>query len=503
MSVKVEQPADVSGHTELASNPTPFGLPHPVAFSDAQRGQSATTPNESNDHAPLLQQQQQQQQSERPSTSSNARVPLPPQGSSGSSSAGGAAPSSSGPMSSNWTPPPRPRPGRKPIPQEDAADRRRLQNRIAQRNFRDKRQQKLYETQQELEERKHEYQDHINSLQRQLEDLRQEKRRQVDDLKRQLDDSEKRAQAAEKDKLRIQQLYSRASAGYPATTGTQYNHPNASDLAINTARLPAGYGGASVPTPPEDNFGEIDFTYHFRPMHAQQQHHHQNTNALRPTISNDSASSGPMDYTTTGGHQDMDVEDRCGFCTDDQNCACRNEQQELLAKRRAHDRATALMAEAARDANPTPSTQASLPGSCAQCLRDPARAQACRDLASSGAQFQPRPSTQDSTGLYDSAPTDSRDSMTSAVPGSMAPPSSSSSHHEQRMSCSTMIDRFSEAGQRTNSVASLLKHGEPMRAYPAAAGRGGYEFEEHEAAQVLSNLSRRNTVVGVRSGDGL
>ncbi|KAI7231648.1 hypothetical protein KC352_g15256, partial [Hortaea werneckii] len=97
MSVKVEQPADVSGHTELASNPAPFGLPHPVAFSDAQRGQSATTPNESNDHAPLQQQQQQHQQSERPSTSSNARVPLPPQGSSGSSSAGGAAPSSSGP----------------------------------------------------------------------------------------------------------------------------------------------------------------------------------------------------------------------------------------------------------------------------------------------------------------------------------------------------------------------------------------------------------------------
>merc|ERR1711939_561033 len=301
----------------------------------------------------------------------------------------------------DWTPPPRPRPGRKPIPQEDAADRRRLQNRIAQRNFRDKRQQKLYETQQELEERKHEYQEHINILQRQLEDLRQEKRRQVDDLKRQLDDSEKRAQAAEKDKLHIQQLYSRTSAGYPATTGTQYNHPNASGLAINTARFPAGYGGASVPTPPEDNFGEIDFTYHFRPMHAQQQHHHhqQTTNALRPTISNDSASSGPMDYTTTGGHQDMDVEDRCGFCTDDQNCACRNEQQELLAKRRAHDRAAALMAEAARDANPTPSTQVSLPGSCAQCLRDP-------------------------------APTDSRDSMTSAVPGSMAPPSSSSSHHE-------------------------------------------------------------------------
>ena len=75
-------------------------------------------------------------------------------------------------MSSHVVVPPRPRPGRKPIAQEDAADRRRLQNRIAQRNFRDKRQQKLYETQSELEDRKQEWKAHTSDLEIKLDAMR-------------------------------------------------------------------------------------------------------------------------------------------------------------------------------------------------------------------------------------------------------------------------------------------------------------------------------------------
>ncbi|EMC94141.1 hypothetical protein BAUCODRAFT_26337 [Baudoinia panamericana UAMH 10762] len=68
--------------------------------------------------------------------------------------------STSGPMSRVVNVPERPKPGRRPIEetQETAQDRRRHQNRKAQRLFRDKRQQKLHETQLELEERKREYQ---------------------------------------------------------------------------------------------------------------------------------------------------------------------------------------------------------------------------------------------------------------------------------------------------------------------------------------------------------
>ncbi|TKA29500.1 hypothetical protein B0A50_03513 [Salinomyces thailandicus] len=469
MSVKVEQPADVSGKTEITSSTAPFGLQQPVALIDAHRMQvqqqlpphqqpnqagptSVLEESEGGEHGNTIRFGSGQQQ-ELPATSSNARVPLPREN---SLTSAGPLPSSSGPMSSSWTPAPRPRPGRKPIPQEDAADRRRLQNRIAQRNFRDKRQQKLYETQQELEERKHEYQEHISTLQRQLEELRQEKRHSVDSLTRRLNDAEKRAQAAEKEKQQLQQMYTnRVPASYPVNAGANYNPDG---LAINTTRLPTGYGGASVPTPPEDNsFGEIDFTYHFRPTNSQSQH----PNALRPAISNDSASSIPMDYAHGGNG--MDIEDRCGFCTDDQNCACRNEQEQL-AKQRANEMAHVV---------------APVPGSCSACLQDPVRAQACRDLAT-GARFQEPSSTANGSRLYENF------GERGSVSGSMGPP-------PRRTSCSTMVERFNESNQRTASITSLLNHGQPMQAYPSASG--GYEFEEHEAAEVLSNLSRRNTIV--------
>ena len=77
-----------------------------------------------------------------------------------------------------------------------------------------------------------------------------------------------------------------------------------------------------------------------------------------------------------------------------------------------------------------------------------------------------------------------------------------------------MVDRFAQFHARTSSVGELLSGaggagegngGEGnagsgrrlLRAWPAPIGGiGGYEIEEQEAAEVLQNLSRRNTVVG-------
>ncbi|TKA78722.1 hypothetical protein B0A55_04532 [Friedmanniomyces simplex] len=99
------------------------------------------------------------------------RVPIQPAGAQGPTQVARA----SGPMSSSVVIPNRPKPGRKPIAQEDAADRRRIQNRMAQRSFRDKRQQKLADTQLELEERKREYEKKVNELERNLDAERREK----------------------------------------------------------------------------------------------------------------------------------------------------------------------------------------------------------------------------------------------------------------------------------------------------------------------------------------
>ncbi|KAK5119894.1 hypothetical protein LTR85_007220 [Meristemomyces frigidus] len=371
-------------------------------------------------------------------TQSSARVPLPPRNSQPSQ-----ASPPSGPMSSNFTIPPRPRPGRKPIPQEDAADRRRLQNRVAQRNFRDKRQQKLHETQMELEERKQDYQERINELERQLAEVRREKKAQDAALKA----AEHRADEAEK-KLQQSQL---DAAG--RTTQAQAQAAFQPAIAINTThRAPMGaYGGSSVPTPPEEvnnnvYYDETDYTNAFR-------FGQQPANPLRPTVSNDS-----MDFS-----RGMDTDDRCGFCTDDQNCACKN--------------------EARQNANETCVAAAVGPGTCDACRRDPDRARQCQELAN-GASFglATRPSNSEGPRLFDNGQ--------GGMSMSMAPPSA------PRKSCSAMVDSFRQYGERNSSISDLF--GGQVRAYPVAGG--GYEIEDHEAAQVLQSLSRRGTMVSESSG---
>jgi hypothetical protein len=72
------------------------------------------------------------------------RVPIPPKDTKQKTAA-------TGPMSAKVVMPQRPKPGRKAIPDDQKDDKRRYQNRTSQRKFRDKRQQKLADTQAELD----------------------------------------------------------------------------------------------------------------------------------------------------------------------------------------------------------------------------------------------------------------------------------------------------------------------------------------------------------------
>jgi len=187
-----------------------------------------------------------------------------------------------------------------------------------------------------------------------------------------------------------------------------------------------------VPTPPEDNsFYETDYTNFGRNEHS--------SYSLRNTNSNES---DPMDTT-------MD-EDPCGFCSDGSNCVC---LQAKLAKR--------------KEAAAPPPTAVTLPGNCDACRLDPARAQACRDMANSTRMVSRAPLTQ--------AP---RPNLTSSMP----PPD---------YSCSAMVDKFNQFGERHATIGNLFGRGQ-LTAYPRQ--NGGYEFEEKEAAEVLSTLSRRSTM---------
>ncbi|SMR56981.1 unnamed protein product [Zymoseptoria tritici ST99CH_1E4] len=326
-----------------------------------------------------------------------------------------------GPMTKSVALPNRPRPGRKPIPVADAQDRRRNQNRQAQRNFRDKRQQKLEEATIELEQLKHSYQEAMRTWQQQDEVNRQK-----------LNAALERAARAE-EQLRL--ITERAEKLQQQAQSAQ--NPLLSPSSIGTFRT-----GVAAPTtqaredvPPASYPHEVDFTNFGRSL--------ANSFSSRNVASTNDDSQ--MDFR-------MDQDDKCGFCTDTSNCLCRQ--------------AEAANAEKAIQApEPVSAPTITLPGGCEKCQADPERARACRELASAtrmtmrGIDNPPRPN------LGDGDPMDT--------------------------SCSTMVDKFNQFGERTASIADLFGRRQ-MRAYPRPTG--GYDLEEADAAEVLTSLHRRHRV---------
>ena len=124
-----------------------------------------------------------------------ARVPIPRNMSSASNSSD-AAPL--GPLSSKVKMPSRPKPGRKPIATENAADRRRTQNRNAQRCFRDKRAAKVIELENDVlalrrsnHETVAEYERKFAQHKRDAQDRHRELQQTIDALRQELADANK------------------------------------------------------------------------------------------------------------------------------------------------------------------------------------------------------------------------------------------------------------------------------------------------------------------------
>lgn len=79
-----------------------------------------------------------------------------------------------GPAGGTWSIPPRPKPGRKPMEKtEDPHNRRKVQNRHAQRAFRDRRARKVQEMEEQMQETKQQYEDENARLTIQLHETKQ------------------------------------------------------------------------------------------------------------------------------------------------------------------------------------------------------------------------------------------------------------------------------------------------------------------------------------------
>lgn len=361
-----------------------------------------------------------------------------------------------GPCSRQTQMPPRPKPGRKPLPQEDAQDRRRVQNRMAQRNFRDKRAQKVSELQQDNQRIRDEADQAHKFLTNSLENQRERSTKlalENEKLKAELQAAIKRAEDAER-KLQMTNHSNEVvkSLGFPNATlqniGTGTSLPpmisNWNGPVAEHARASSG----AVATPAVDNNNNNNNNWaEYETDMTSTWNSRKTTNAVQ----NNQVQNNDNDTQWLSSSMDIDGEkDQCGFCTDEGNCACMQSQKQPPQPQ------------------PQPQTQPRiLPGGCDACIRDPARAAACKAMADQ-AEFSQRP-TQNTSNI---------DQRTD----SMAPTSG-------MMSCSSAIDRL---GPNMPSIGELFPG--KFHAYPGSSGQG-FDLAEQEVAQVLQSM-RRNTATG-------
>ena len=404
----------------LANPPQLAEGAYPPQQSLSLNGYDATTlqnqlPLPQFDPSPPNLQQQQFPQQAPPLTErrSSERVPIPHANSS----------QATGPMSTPVILRGRPKPGRKPIPHDDAQDRRRQQNRQAQRNFRDKRQQKLFDCQEELVQSKKAYENHLAQISRENDALKNE----LDRVKQKCLILQKQLMHMPQRKESYQGRNSRSNASSFSSDGS-FSAPQMPNHRQPRFQGPSR-GDPATMTPPEFAFNEVDYT---------------NFGRLAPSMSNNNHPSVPSDSTFVGYPSDLQQPDDgdCGFCTDPQNCFCKQ----------------------ATNAEPAPQ-----PGNCDACLADPNRAQACRQVAASAQTL-----SEDNLRMYESAG--------QPYPGS-------GSRSGSKISCEQLMDRATQSGQKLASIPELFKN--QVHVHPSANGR--YEVDEQEAAQALQTLSRRRT----------
>jgi hypothetical protein len=205
---------------------------------------------------------------------------------------------------------------------------------MAQRNFRDKRQQKLFDTQDMLAALRKEFQEESSELTRKL----QEHVDMVAELRSTNAAVIKRAEEAER---RVAELEAHVRGEqFPSSTGAFRPFAPGVPHVVQTQEA----------TPPVDDQDELDFTNYGR------------SPRLHPA---------PNRNDGNGMNYMIDATDHCGFCKDAQNCIC---AQEAAAPAPVED--PPRPKKSRRDPQ-----QNTLAGNCDQCRADPARAKACRDMA--------------------------------------------------------------------------------------------------------------------------
>ncbi|KAH0171201.1 hypothetical protein KCU67_g2295, partial [Aureobasidium melanogenum] len=370
-----------------------------------------------------------------------------------------------GPLSRDVVLKPRPKPGRKPMAdQNDSSDKRKTQNRMAQRNFRDRRAQKCNDLEIENAQLKA---NHESDRSAWIEQLRQ---RDAENARLSAQLADGNAKSAQID-LENRQLKDRIAEMQRELDAAKAHHANAHAHPSHPQRSVASNLVSSVHqilTPPSDNDPHDEYEVDFTNIYASRK---------------------PSAFTSGLG-----TDEHCGFCSDVENCICR-QQEELNNKSLPSlppiDSSRAITQPKLSSDISTPSflearTEASGPGTCDMCLADPEKARQCRELAEVAFKDkEAAASRSDDFGSKDMGTVTLRrlQQLDSAKP-------------RERTSCS---DFFQQAQQR--NVRFRRDDYQQIKHVYRLDGRSQHspymEMDTQDAAHALAALSRQDTRSGL------
>ncbi|KAI4731946.1 hypothetical protein E4T49_00078 [Aureobasidium sp. EXF-10728] len=375
-----------------------------------------------------------------------------------------------GPLSKEVHLPARPRPGRKAMADSnDSTDKRKNQNRQAQRNFRDRRAQKCQDLEVENARLKEDVADSEAQRSALVEQLRQRDAENARLVAREGDAVVAKAQAdlelrqAKERIMELQRELGNCCNAYYLVEAIMLTLAQRSVIAPNFVS-----SVHQILTPPSDHDPHDEYEVDFTNIYASRK---------------------PSAFASGLG-----TDEHCGFCSDVENCICR-QQEELNNKSLPNlppidsSRATAQLKLPSDISTPSfleARTEASGPGTCDMCLADPEKARQCRELAEVA--FQQK-------GAASSRPKDSGSKDMGTVTLRRLKQLDSAKHNE-RTSCS---DFFQQAQQR--NVRLRRDDYQQIKHVYRLDGRSEHspymEMDTQDAAHALAALSRQDTRSGM------
>ncbi|KAI5236957.1 hypothetical protein E4T43_08301 [Aureobasidium subglaciale] len=367
-----------------------------------------------------------------------------------------------GPLSQQVILKARPKPGRKPmVDHDDSSDKRKTQNRVAQRNFRDRRAQKCQDLEAENAKLKDEHADAMAKLHNDLSALQAALIQSTAEKANLIAEKARADLECSQAKERILEMQKELDAAKLHHAHSHAAQPQRSNITSNSVS-----SVHHILTPPSDNYDhqddqEQDFTFMF-------------------------SSRKPSAYAP------VSPEDHCGFCSDVENCICR-QQEELNKSLPPIDSSRATTQPKMPLDISTPSfleapTNASGPGTCDMCLADPEKARQCRELA-------------EATGLENKSaqPTRSDEVGTIGTVKLRRLKQLDTPNHTARTSCS---DFFQQAQKKNVKLGPAnYKDITHVYRYQRPDGRIEHspymEMDAQDAAHALAALSRQDTRSGM------